>query len=576
MLVIALIIISAIVMTPAGVMLLKRAIIGRRRAGVKCYNCGFDLVGSRGVTERCPECAAVIVAPGRRPPMARRTRVKFAMLALILLQPSFYMGLIGWEMIRSTPVYAWLFPDSVLRRTPRTPMEADSAQQAASARFRAYPGGGVSSAELDSALRAYMNYLNTPGMTLFPVKPGTESGLRSTHLIASGRGFRAASDLAAILDDKSIPDERYSALIDAVANAYERSPISASTNVDDVLCDLLMGARSKRYGGGTGDYEPTGAPRQLGAAERNRLVRMILTIQGDSQRMWNWRWGEGFENAAAVGNVDRTDVDLYLDQVFSPRIVIPEGTKLERGDVVRFYVHPSWRNGAGMPVRVRLVGASPPLRERVAGDIVAGQLFLTAEGSVTYGGFLFLPDVTGKLTIDLDLEADFGPGIAHAQEHVYSGPHDNTLSRRLPAHKSRKRARLEVELIDSTSPRTVDDDAGITPEQMKRHFGATIRCEGGGDGTTVWGSISARGLTIDTAFDIAIRQGEREYPMGWVLVQRIGDEWTQFSGPAPGFDPARSFELLLRSDKGPIERAAWIPRIWKGQLVLTDVWVRND
>src|SRR4029079_10337249 len=103
-----LLVLSALVLTVPGLVLLKRAVVGLPRVKTRCRECRFDLSGCAVGTERCPECGAAVLARGQRPPLPRGRRLLFAGLGLLCLVPLMHSGPSLFARAR-----LWLAPSQV-------------------------------------------------------------------------------------------------------------------------------------------------------------------------------------------------------------------------------------------------------------------------------------------------------------------------------------------------------------------------------------------------------------------------------------------------------------------------------
>jgi hypothetical protein len=340
-----------------------------------------------------------------------------------------------------------------------------------------------------------------------------------------------------------------------------------------------METRAARDGGGTWSYVFTNpVPRKLTPPQRDRLVQMMLRIQGDPSRQWNPQWGFGIEHAAVAGLLKDADVSRYLDQIFCPSIFIPDGTTLDRGEVVPFFVVPGWRSGSSIPVKIRAVSAREPFADRLAGSVMDGQVSFATESSMTHQGWLLLPDTTGAVTLDLELEAETGANVLIAAKDEIS-PFDGVnhpIWSRLPNHVARKRVTTAIQLVESHTPIVGEDAGSITAQQVLNYVaGATVNCRSSGDISLVSGWAGFRHLPVDVAFDVYVRQGEREMRIGWIMALRSGIASNSFSAAIRDFSPDEDCDIELRSNPGKIERAREVSHLWKGKLTIEHVHVRK-
>jgi len=576
----AMLLLSAVLLTGPGLWLAKRAVLGRPRAKWWCWCCRFDLRASPPSATTCPECGSAIVTAGQRPPTSRAERASASWLGALCLLPAAQVLFVAGSMALRSPVVAKWFPGFALDRAPVGSSVGWQALEATGQIVRSFAAGGATEDALRSAVHRIGAELATEsGTTLFPPDPDLPQA--GAPEVASALGGEGLAAVASVLDDRSLSEAVLDTLIDALADAFETHPVRHSTNIDFTLRAMLAGSWPEKHSSGSSDYRSAHAlPRELTFSQRRRLIDMVLTIQADRSYPWNTGWGGAFEAALAKGLATPADLDRYLNQAFLPVLEIDGGTSLRQGDSVQFRVLPQWRAGPNIPVFMRAMPVAGPMSGRVSGRVCIGEV--TSPGwssSELHTGMLFLPDSVGLLTVDLEAAASFGPDVIDARKasvNPWYYADEEPGWRAMPATTVVKHVLAEIMLNPSRAPPTVVNSMGLAPEAIMaglRHW--TALYDAAGDRLAFEVHLSLARPPLDLAFDVFLRQDGVDHQLGWLFAYRAGMGAAAVAGRVDGLDPSRPIDLVLRSNRGPVERSFWAPVIWEGELVLPGVMPRR-
>jgi hypothetical protein len=557
-----LLVISGLIFVAPALWLWKRTVVGPPRATTRCYQCRYDLRGLAAPI--CPECAAPVLPPGTRlrPPRARRAIL--CVLAILFSLVIWTAGDFAWLIFKHSTPFQALFPAAYARY-----QRLDRADDpAAVATLDAYAAGKGSRRAMERAVASVLKTLcpttdpNSQRRFQLTGPPGEYTG-------GSYSNTEIAS-LAAALDSVATSESQHDALLEAIAAAHRQLPICMSSQVDDILCDLLEERRVTRFSSGSGDYRPTRTqPRVLTAHQRTLLTELVLDIQSRHDRAWNNAWGAALEQAAVNGLLTDDQKRRYLEQSFYPEIVVAERAPCAAGDLVPFAVRSHWRTGSGIPVRVRAWPVDDLWRNRVHGNLVS-------PGPSTTGpnwpceGWLFLPDKPGTIDLELEVLAEFGPSVIDAYA-ANVGPPPTAVEqapwRALLPLTIRKHLTCKLVLLPPTAPRVRMEPSDLSPEQvgdgkpMRVSYAQTPR----GLLVCVWPWRPVEGLGF--AWDVSIRQNGVEHPIGWAFGPRLNFTSFPAIGIIPDLKLDQSAELVFRSSLGPLERCIWNPTIWAGEVV---------
>ena len=89
--------------------------------------------------------------------------------------------------------------------------------------------------------------------------------------------------------------------------------------------------------------------------------------------------------------------------------------------------------------------------------------------------------------------------------------------------------------------------------------------------------VAIEGAPVDLAFLVLVRSGGREWPITSIATS-AGDDWCQVQSGAgaPGFpNSVTSVDVVLRSDLDVARRTATLKRVWKGEIVISNVAIRR-
>jgi hypothetical protein len=551
----------ALVLLGPGLSLLKHATIGRRRADQRCWRCGFDVAGVRSVSRNCPECGTEIVAPGIRPAMPASERVRLLVLGGACLVPALHMGV------------GLLTGAVAIHRNDDGP-NAGALTRAGNA-AKAFARGGGSEGALRRAFEGAARTLSSKSS--FVMFPDIESPIE-THLIGSSYGHEGLGDIASALDDRDIPEARLTTLIDAWADAYEAHPVVQSTDADYMVASMLAGEWLEKNT--SSDYKSRDpAPRLLTDEQRKRLVDMVLAVQRNPGRAWSQTLGRALEQAYGQGLVADADIRRYLNQSCDPIVRFHETGSLLQGDVVMFSVEPRWRLGTSMPVVMRVAAAGTQLKGRLTGSLFAGELNGVGwSGAYIRQAILCLPDTPGEHTLELQFEAAFGPEIVDALKASVNPWHhaaEEPTWKKMPPVRVVKPLAHKVHLQPSNAARTVAGETGVDKAALKASMRPRVEYDRDADGTLVKVEFGLQRPRPDVGFDLVLRQGDIEEPMGWAFAFRAGTPGLEFTPARSKIDPEKPVDLILRSSVGPMERSTWAPVIWSGEVTFENVTPRK-
>jgi hypothetical protein len=564
---------SALLLTIPGLRLLKRGTIGRPKVRDGCWRCGFSLAGLPGAVGCCPECGSPVVALGHRPPTPAKERLLLLAIAGLCLVPGLHSTVILGQVLTQSSVFASLSPSTVLSRASRAGVQNWQIYNAAGTQAQSFAQGSLGEKPLRSALDRMALELENKGTAFLGMPYPTQSESRRIDSQFGGEGL---AKVAAALDDRSLPSDRLDVLLDALAHAYETHAVAHSTDIDHVVCGMLGGAWPDRHSSSSGEYKPTlPSPRDLTPAQRARLVKMVLTVQQAPDHPWNPAWGQALERAAASGAVDPGDMRRYLEQSFAPRIILDEGTTVRQGDVLRFRIDPGWVTGSPIPLFVKVRAASPSFAGRVQGGVCVGTITNPDMNSnQQYDAYLFLPDTTGPVRLELEVAVSFGGDCIDALKgwiNPWGYETQEPAWRKLPAVTVVKKASIDLQLVASDSPRTREEATGS--DEVAAGLSATCWYCGTTDNAVYEVSVSP--ASADLAAEVFLRQDTVERRLGWAFSYRIGWQGLRLAGTAAGIDPTRPVDVVVRSSLGPVERSYWAPTVWKGEAVISKVRPRQ-
>lgn len=536
--------------SPVAVIYAWRAIVGRRKATHLCYDCRFDLRSLPASIAVCPECGARILKPGSRPPMPARDRVWFAARAIVLFLPLAFVGSYMWKVFRA-----------------RQGLSAGS-QGAAATTLTDFLKGSGSTSSMKRAVGSYVQDLapSEPGRSYSQPREGP-------WLITGSYHAQATSVVARLLDDPNVDADRRAAFLAALLDEYRRTPLQHSTQADEILCDLLSGVRGTHYGGSSSDYVPASpTPRSIDSSEASLIIEALLEIQADATRSWSPHWGVGIEKAWARGLATKPQIERYIEHSFAPKLIIYPDLPPRAGDIVHVQVHPRWRSGSGIPVLFSARARDPAWRDRLIGPVTRPlKLYQSAGGSLIddCSGLLLLPDSPGKHRFQLEATVSVGPDVMEVVKSTFSfaGDEENLPTwKAIPALSYSTVIEVELDLEPSASAPVRFDDLGIAPIDLG--LTTSIRAVPESNGSAeilmfVW----AKNRTIDLAFEAALRQDGREFPLGWSMKRRFETrEGMCFLATITGLDVQRPVDVVLRSAQGPLARPAVHPVFWNGQI----------
>ena len=89
--------------------------------------------------------------------------------------------------------------------------------------------------------------------------------------------------------------------------------------------------------------------------------------------------------------------------------------------------------------------------------------------------------------------------------------------------------------------------------------------------------VAIAGAPADLAFRVFVRSGDREWPITSISAP-AGNDWyhVQSVARAPGFpNSVASVDVVLRSDLDVARKTATLKRVWKGEIVISDVAIRR-
>lgn len=120
------------------------------------------------------------------------------------------------------------------------------------------------------------------------------------------------------------------------------------------------------------------------------------------------------------------------------------------------------------------------------------------------------------------------------------------------------------------------EDESLYPAVQKAVRGAHVQDWSSGVGGPYLNVyVAIEGAPADLAFRVLVRSGGREWPITSIAAP-AGDDWhqVQSSALAPDFPTSvTSVDVVLRSDLDVARKTATLKRVWKGEIVISDVAV---
>lgn len=526
---------SSLVFFVPSLVLWQRFLLGHKRVGACCYQCGYDW--RRVPIERCPECGAAFLARGARPPMRRSLRILYLTLASIL-------------------TLVWITAGREIVRSFEVPF-ADGASA-----LRAVAAGRGNKTEIINSVREALRPLSD---AVHKVQGATGEAAPS---IMSGIGNTKLTMLTEVLQTDSLSESQFDAVLQGFADEYRTQAIWASSDCDQLLADMLAQSRESRFPNRFGNESISTSIRELTTNQRNLLIELFLELQAKPDRAWNEAWGRGIEGAAKLGHLTPEQAQRYIEQRYLVKVTPQDLVYAGDHCTLTFSV---FRRGSDFdfPASLRVTSGDAVWNERLRGGVVNGELMMRDRDTASC--VVFLPDTLGDLVLPLDVELTFDKqAIDDFSEYFdYDGDarRGMALAKQFPATVCHKQLKVQMTLQPSPAQPVQLGNGEATPAQFGHGMDLYPDYWTTSDGTIVSIGPTTVAKGLGHAANVFVRQDGIEHPIGWCFKSRLGDCVINAVGLVPSLDINRDAEVVMRSAAGPLLRPIWTPRIWDGEVV---------
>lgn len=433
--------------------------------------------------------------------------------------------------------------------------------------------------------------------------PECGAGLKRERAVRIGQRRRrpvviAVGSAAALLPASLIGVVLFATLTGAELNSYK--PLGL----------LLWEARSGSERASAAAAEEIHARYQrkaLGEAQQARVVKEAMAIQRDPRLPWSERWGDVISAAHAAGAVDVDEWGEFcahapvIEWSVRPRVgageAIPIAAKLVEGRIGTnsvfwgaLLVREAKVDGKRAQFRqsMQMAGHEPPLAWH--GHVGWVQMMGSASGWGGGGGaggqgagglLLELPEGAGpgevevQLTVDLkvlDQTAMNGMMVWPDGAERPEGPGVRTFELALP---------VQIVPAEAAAVRTIPADPETTERMLATIMPGHSWMQRGGFGPqSVSVTFSLTSPPAPFAYEVILRDGEREWPLGELTSDEhaidaggwgggADAEMREVSGTIRGLS-TRAVDLVLRPSAAAARRTVGVMEIYGGELVYED------
>ncbi len=331
---------------------------------------------------------------------------------------------------------------------------------------------------------------------------------------------------------------------------------------------------------------------KLAADVVGSLVQSTLAIQADFEHPWLPQWGDVVAAARSKNLVSDDAWRTFARQAVVPQLVIrPE---IVQGDVVaaKFLLHKRAPSEEVLVVRVRhlesrLGDQTYDLRSNTRSqlnlDCRSGapshsrfiEFDFSGRGRVAHAGSHGVADVEpGSYIFETSWQVEISEGTI--------GMNGVTTGETLCSETFETEAAVTVLPRGSETVEVVSDESLRAAVEASLHLYRVDAAPGprsAGAGvdsssrttTTAHGTVFMEVIPIDLAFDVLLRAGDREWPIGQIDSDMMHSRsYPTFLGSADGLEGAR-VDVVLRPSRAAARRTTSITRIWGGEIVIEDV-----
>jgi len=320
----------------------------------------------------------------------------------------------------------------------------------------------------------------------------------------------------------------------------------------------------------------------LSPERRDALADRLLTIQADLTQPWNPAWGDWLAGGVLDGTLSDERRGRFLSQSFAAGTA----TLTVRPDVRRGEPLPMMLRVTGVRAgtsglaggRPRLVvvrdsrdrvvvvdGVEPPPPRRDAGHGI-GRSMLEASGGVQtwvqHPADALRPLPIGPHTVEVRQQFRITDGLGED-------------ARQLGTVDARASATFTLHEADAELVRRVRDEslrpamaAAITAESLERHAG---------DPDHASLTLRVNSPPVDVGFDVALRQGDREWPAGTLAwAAKRGSLQSGTGARTPGLRGGEPVDVVLRPSVRAAAGTTDVFAIWDHELVIPGVPVKTN
>jgi hypothetical protein len=306
------------------------------------------------------------------------------------------------------------------------------------------------------------------------------------------------------------------------------------------------------------------------------LLDRAFTLQADTSQPWVPGWGLLIESAHDANRLSDSRWDLYRVQGFALRLKVRD--LIRRGDPIpiEFWADPP-RLGTTKPaMNVRILGGVADLAPELT---IGGQVISDARhgpGTLVLS-WVATPQLRGSAIYEPPASVfgslSDGPQTAQVSCLVTlwepsSYPPVGPQTRRPPVHQV---LRASCRLVPSGTPTVgtaIDERRRPAVERSIRVMAADL------DGTgTLTLSLDGKSAPVPMAFDVYVRQGEREWPVGPATFGSGGYAGPYVTARCPELAPGAA-ELILRPDPAAAVQTTGITTVWGDEIRIAPVNLR--
>lgn len=504
-----------------------------------CTACDYEADAAIAV---CPECGADLTKPGSVAPGARRRHVPMVAVSIVLLVLGVTMlaPVVSEGWVQSTRLVHHLKPTGWLLHD----LESMSATRPAHAVMT-----GVMVGRLDA-----------------------KNGYEATRTIASGMlgpvSYQAPEykRMLSKLQTASLGDPVGVVMLDGLIDLVSENPGIAIDSFGDALAAIFRDA-------------PVGSEIRVRLAET--IVASVLAGTPRHDSLYH-----AFQREAAQGRVPLDVIKRYIRASVRPELVVAGGHPVAAGDAVRVEIPLGVTSSMGTRVACSIepTGESAGWGHvgRHIRPVVPEHRSLRAwdglgSGPTQLRWWLMAPDVPGSYGLSVDLvmriyelgeRGSSGMLATTFADPARLGPLDSpTIEIRMPLHTT-----MQVVAADPTAGVPVADPAVEREEVLKppvRWGGTMVWRSTAGDLAYVHIQLPPPDHTVSS--DVILRQGEREWDLGWLYVP-AGTPWQMIGGVVEGIEHGPC-QVVLRPTLGGLIRPSGIQTYVGREIVIqTHTW----